>query len=91
MYAAVTMDEVKRAKKQGKIEKATLAAYLDEEEEKGRTSNDCKKIEMIKLRKKKKKKQPLYDKVKMNGNYTKPKMRKALFKIKAAKGLVLEL
>ena len=27
-YAAVTMDEVKRAKKQGKIEKATLAAYL---------------------------------------------------------------
>jgi len=28
MYAAVTMDEVKKAKKQGKIEKATLAAYL---------------------------------------------------------------
>jgi len=28
MYAAVTMDEVKNAKKQGKIEKATLAAYL---------------------------------------------------------------
>ena len=28
MYAAVTMDEVKRAKKQGKIEKATLGAYL---------------------------------------------------------------
>ena len=27
-YAAVTMDEVKKAKKQGKIEKATLAAYL---------------------------------------------------------------
>ena len=27
-YAAVTMDEVKRAKKQGKIEKATLGAYL---------------------------------------------------------------
>lgn len=28
MYAAVTMDEVRKAKKQGKIEKATLAAYL---------------------------------------------------------------
>ena len=28
-YAAVTMDEVKKAKKQGKIEKATLAAYLN--------------------------------------------------------------
>ncbi len=27
-YAAVTMDEVKKAKKEGKIEKATLAAYL---------------------------------------------------------------
>ena len=27
-YAAVTMDEVRKAKKQGKIEKATLAAYL---------------------------------------------------------------
>ena len=27
-YAAVTMDEVKKAKKQGKIEKATLGAYL---------------------------------------------------------------
>jgi len=28
-YAAVTMDEVKKAKKEGKIEKATLAAYLN--------------------------------------------------------------
>ena len=28
-YAAVTMDEVKKAKKQGKIEKATLTAYLN--------------------------------------------------------------
>ena len=28
-YAAVTMEEVKKAKKEGKIEKATLAAYLN--------------------------------------------------------------